>query len=278
MIPNKLQYGAYNIPIKILRAELEDFKSQRKKDLIEELYKRNPQLLEQLTVHYTSLKERSVFFYSVPSMPSLTQCKKNIESCKFHDNEDDFIYKSSIAVPKEQSIIITVIAASQTKEQKNWIDHEKLSPLEPRKYRKPFTLFLILHPEKILEIRTKNHNKALHGARYISMALFNKQDRIKPKILTADILKQLDPNMRSKQATLKDLNFAGAEEIILNGPDVEQASKALLNKGVIAGETIFHRSYTNQNNLKFYDNGKISSTHDVEDIYETLKGFLNNEA
>jgi hypothetical protein len=262
------------IKISRLRRELPDIKSKKKEDFVNELYRRDKQLLEYLINYYSLLKKRSVFFsYSNEKLDF-----KDIESKKIIDEENDLIFEFQKIISRNNQVIVNVKAHSQIYEYSNVEEPETLEPINVR-FRKPFTLYFIYHSDtSIIECRTSNYNK-FETVKNLIQKHFNLRDGSITLIqIKEEDYKKLDKNIRFKSVRATGLNIAGANEIHIKGSDVEKTLGFFENKGIkikeSASKLIFQKVDMNKKPITFYDNGKITFRPQIKDIYKELKEVL----
>lgn len=262
------------VKISRLRKELPDIKSRKKDDFVNELYKRDKQLLEYLVNYYTLLKKRSVFFsYSNTKLDF-----KGIESKKIVDKNNDLIFEFQKITSQNNQVIINVKAHSHTYEYSNVEEPDTLESINVR-FRRPFTLYLIYRSDtSIIECRTRSYKK-FETVVSLLKNLFNlKEDSINLIKINEEEYRKLDEDARFKSVKAIGLNLSGADEIYIKGPDVEKTLKLFDSKGIKIKESAkkisFQKVDMNKKPITFYDNGRITFRPQIKDIYKELKEVL----
>ncbi len=262
------------VKISRLRKELPDIKSRKKEDFVNELYRKDKQLLEYLVNYYSLLKKRSVFFsYSNKKLEF-----KGIESKKIVDKDNDLIFEFQKIISQNNQSIINVNAHSHTYEYSNVEEPNTLEPINVR-FRRPFTLYFIYHSDiSIIECRTSSYNK-FEIVKDLLQNHFNlKEDSINLIKINEEEYRKLDKNIRFKSVKATGLNLSGADEIHIKGSDVEKTLKLFEDRGIkikeSAKELISQKVDMSKKPISFYDNGKITFRPQIKDIFKELKEVL----
>lgn len=262
------------VKISRLRKELPDIKSRKKDEFVNELYKRDKELLEDLVNYYALLKKRSVFFsHSKTSLDF-----KGIESKKIVNKDNDLIFEFQKITSQNNQVIINVKAHSHTYEYSDVEEPDTLESINVR-FRRPFTLYFIYHSDNsIIECRTGSYDKFETVVSLLQNHFNLKEGSINLIKIKEEEYRKLDENIRFKLVKASGLNFSGAEEILIKGSDVEKTLKLFEDKGIKIKESakklIFQKVEMNKKPITFYDNGKITFRPQIKDIYKELKEVL----
>ena len=279
----ELRIKAMSIPLKVLRAELKDIHSRKKIDYLNELEKRDSDKLKALAEFYILSREKSSFFFKPVEGKSLPETEKIIKSLvgkKRYDKDKDLIYEVSSVTPDPQKKELYVKI-------KCFSDVRTLRGNEPgiddlksfkKDYRKPFTIFSIIHPEDdIVEIRTKSCEKSLFAANILSKEIMGEQEKMQKVVIPKSKQEEVDKDIRCKGAVIRNLNFSGAEEIRIFGEDVESTLDAFkehkLDFVKMGGEVTLIRNECDNHPVQFHDDGRVSFKK-ISEVYPLLKKTL----
>jgi hypothetical protein len=269
---NLIEDAKKNIGIKALREEAPGIKSRTKEKLIEEIYNNDPRRLLYLNEYNRQLKKRSVFFgYSKISLDF-----NKMANVLVVDKSTDLIFEFQNISIGEDNVLVTIKAHSEIKRFTNAEDVEKLTPIEV-KFRKGSSISFIYHPkEQIIECRSRKFEKFQN----LKVLIDNKFDLGKNpveliKLTKSDYLKSNEA--RYKSFTAAGLTIAGANTISIKGDDVEQTLNFFKGNDINLIELSSSYSigkFITNNDIIFFDNGKITYRRNIKDIYSELRATL----
>jgi hypothetical protein len=261
-----------NIGIKILREEVTGIKSRTKEKLIEEIYNNDPRRLRYLNEYNRQLQKRSVFFsYSKTALDF-----NKLADIKVVDRSTDLIFEFQNISIGPENVLVNIKAHSEIKRLTNTEDAEKLTPINVS-FRKGSSISFIYHPkDQIIECRSRNLQKLQN----LEILIDNQFDLTENpveliKLTQSDYLRANDA--RYKSFTASGLTIAGANTIVIKGDDIEQTLGFFNGKGIDLVELSsghFIGKYVTNNDIMFFDNGKITYRRNIKDIYAELRGTL----
>ena len=260
----------------------------KKVELARALFKKNSEELTNLALYYTMKREKSFYllrkktevFGRIKSKDLLSlKGKRNKERINA-DSMDDFIAicDETTDDSKKAEVYLKLRIHSAKRRYRG----EEPDTLEPKsiELRKGFQVFVTFHEDKkVLECRTFSQLKMDYARMALGKFLFNDVDSLEVIKLSIDEQKLLDPAARYKRALISDMKFAGADEMIIKGEDVQNTIEVLKERYnldlVSLGTLSLQKSELKDAKLKFSIDGKIKAKKSgIEDPYELIKRFL----
>ena len=140
-------------------------------------------------------------------------------------------------------------------------------------YRRKNRVYAVFHIEdKVLELKTKSHDKANLASEYLSQAIFEKPQQF-PRYVNFK-QKRAEDNVRIKKAIFSGLSFAGADEISIKGEDVNQTIEVLKQNNVDLKKMASQISYDKreaENTFFIYQDGRVVYRAKLENPYYKFK-------
>jgi len=265
------------IPLHKLRKEVPTIKSKSKEPFIIYLLENKREFLEWLVQYHLFLKTHSVFFLYSKKRLNFGKLKNRYKIPI--DEENNIIYDLERSKIFDNHQLVSLKVHSEKRELRNIEDPETLKPMKIQ-YRKPFNITFLYHTDtSILECRTKKYEKLISLQEFICN-IFNidESELVRIKLSQDELKKEIREDIRPKFVILKDIRIAGASEMIIKGENVRETLDYFKNKGIDleeeAGEVIFKKVSSQRNPITLHENGKITFTRKIGDVYSLLKPLL----
>lgn len=279
----ELQFQCLKIPIKVLRKELPNFKSNKRQDFLDELENKNPEKLKRLAMYYSMNKTSSIYLYDLKKeLNKLKFTKQNIQALLNKKIQSDggpiFVINQINLDDKRKEAYIRIQGYSNIKTLKA----ARPQTLESFKedYRSKFLMYLSIHFDtNHLECRSGFLGRAKLSSNILSQALFDKEDEFKLIILTKEQQNRIYKSAKAKKVYIEKLNWSGCEYIYLKGEDVERTINEFKRKKLdfeAMGATIKFDDRKASDGFTFFSDGKISFKK-IDHPYDKIKGILTEK-
>ena len=266
-----------NIPRSVLKSKYPEIHKNAKQPYIDRLRDENIEELKCLALYHSLRRKKSVFFIRV-NKGDISKIS-DFEGKKVKLDSIDSIFEIREVLKKSRNeYVVEIKAHSQVYRTDNLERPDTLQTFSIE-YRKPYSIHFICHLESsILEVVSRGRGKALTTISLFSAMLNIEAEDFEIVILKDEEKETLKDKIRQKEVILNDLNFHGSNTITLKGPDVKKTLDAFKNKGFDlekeAGDTRFILSEMSRQPISFHQDGKISFSRKVADIYKKLKKVL----
>ena len=262
------------VPISALRALRKeatgkDKGSGNKRGVIGEIPDNFEDKLKGLVLYYKAIKEKAMFFSKPKNKMKFDSLSLVISQLGQRTSLDDWIYEpKGYYFDKDK---LEILLKLRIHSEKKVITAENSSTLEKQSYdfRRGRNIIIIFHIEdNIIEFKTPIIQIYEHGQVFISN-----------KVISDDVypIKKFTPKKGNtevcKLATIFELNFAGADTIIIKGSDVTLALKTFASKGIDLeklGILKVQKTET-EDMFKISESGQVNCKESMEDAYNKLK-------
>jgi hypothetical protein len=272
-----------NIPSDILRKLTPGFKSRKKIELAQFLFSQDPKKLQDLATYYTITKELSIYLLKIDVDIDPLKIKESLIQSKGHTTksttEDFIVYCNEVFLePTSDAVYVSLKIHSPIKKYHG--EDPTTFAKKEIELRNGFNVHVIIHPkDKIVECRTSRLLRCTYAAKALGLLIFNNQNVLDKVVISSEKQSLIDKEIRHKLASITELNFAGTNEIILKGEDVEHTIKVLLESHGLdfqkhEGKISLHKSELANTPVKFFPDGKITVKKTVEDPYELIRKLL----
>lgn len=269
------------IPLKYLREQFPDIRERGKDPFIKAWHDKDPKELADAVAYFEATRERSAFFYKLPKLSKGLDAAKLatlLAKQSMSDKQGDWHCDVVEATPDSSKNKVYARVHLHTKEYRfpNAEHTKTFVPLKNVQFRLGKAAHLVIHvDERIVEAKTHSGSKAAAAAQAIAYVACKDGKACEQITFDPKTLAKIDKDVRFQQATVQNLNIAGANEITIKGTDVAQTIEHFKQKGIDLGTAVEYQKSTCENRpFKFFQNGKVKANGTVDDLFEALKEYM----